>query len=240
MRSLEQLIEEQVHRWSLDRRARKDSEARTTLTAWPVITISRQFGSEGAAIGNQLALATGFTFWDSELLHEMADATEANRSTLAWVDEHPRSAWSDFLDGMLLRDNYTESEYLRRLIRVLDGIQKTGSGVVVGRGSQFVVNAKRALRVRFVCPLDRRITRVSEGHELDTKEAARLIERVDHEREVFMQHHYDRSLADPTNFDIVLNTGAMSHEVAVQTILTAYEARFGRRPAPALAVEPSR
>ena len=195
-----------------------------------MITISRQFGSRGSAIGKQIAERTGFTFWDSELLDRMADEAKASKATLAWIDEHPRSAWNDFLDGMLLGDEYTESEYLRRLIRVLHGIQKSGSGVVVGRGSQFVLQSDQALRVRFVCPMDLRVASVMERHDLREKAAVRLIKKVDKQREVFMQHHYGRPLEDPANFDIVLNSGTLSAEVAVETVMAAYENRFGRRP----------
>jgi cytidylate kinase len=230
MRSLEQLIEEQVRRWSLERRAKKKAEEASAQTPWPVISISRQFGSRGSAIGQAVAEKTGFTFWDSELLHQMADEANASRTTLAWVDEHPRGAWADFLDGMLLGDEYTESEYLRRLIRVLDGIQKTGASVVVGRGTQFILKPGYALRVRFVCPMEQRIKGVMKRHDQTKKEALKLIAKVDKEREIFMQHHYGRALEDASNFDIVLNSGTMSKDVAVATVMTAYESRFRRSP----------
>ena len=230
MRSLEQLLEEQVHRWSLERKAKNKAAKAKPATPWPVISISRQFGSRGSAIGKLIAQRTGFTFWDSKLLHQMADEAQASRTTLSWVDEHPRGAWADFLDGMLLGDEYTESEYLRRLIRVLDGIQRAGSGVVIGRGAQFVLRANCALRVRFVSPMEQRIAGVMERHEKTKKGASKLIAEVDKEREVFMQHHYERSIHDPASFDIVLNSGTMDDSVAVETVMTAYESRFGRRP----------
>jgi len=231
MGSLDQLIEEQVHRWSLERRAKKQAEE-PRRAAWPVITISRQFGSRGSAIGQEVAERTGFTFWDSELLHRMSDEANASKATLAWVEEHPRSAWNDFLDGMLLGEEYTESEYLRRLIRVLHGIQETGSGVVVGRGSQFVLQPDRALRVRFVCPMELRVQGVMKRRDVTEEAASRLIEKVDEERETFMQQHYGRPLEDPSNFDLVLNSGTLPEEVAVETVMTAYEKRFGYRPSP--------
>ncbi|MEE2830445.1 MAG: cytidylate kinase-like family protein [Myxococcota bacterium] len=229
MRSLEQLIEDQVRRWSREQKAKKFA-GKSRQTPWPIISISRQFGSRGSAIGEGLAERTGFTFWGSVLLHRMADEANANEAALAWVDEHPRSAWNDFIDGMPLGDEYTESEYLRRLVRVLHGIQTTGAGVVVGRGSQFILSAGKALRVRFACPLADRIRGVMEGHKLDEIAAARLVKKVDRERQAFMQSHFGQSLEDPSNFDLTLNSGSMPEEVCLETILTAYEERVGRRP----------
>ncbi len=80
MGSLDQLIEEQVHRWSLERRAKKRAEE-PRRAAWPVITISRQFGSRGSAIGQEVAERTGFTFWDSDLLHRMSEEANASKGT---------------------------------------------------------------------------------------------------------------------------------------------------------------
>jgi len=224
-RSLEQLIEEQVQRWTLERQ-RKKAAVPVKQSIHPVITISRQFGSRGSAIGQRVAEELGFSFWDKELLHRMAEEAEASESTLSWIDERPRGAWNDFVEGILLGDKYTESEYLRQLVEVVRAISDKGRGVIVGRGSQFILGPRRALRVRFVCPQKMRVESIAERRSITTGKAERLIQKVDKERGTFLMHHYGKEREDPSSFDLIINTGTVTEERATQIVLDAYRQQF--------------
>ncbi len=224
MRNLDQLIEHQVRRWQADRAREPASDG---ALPQPSVTISRQFGSQGGEVGRRAAGLLGFTFWDQELVHRMADAAEAQAAALSWVDERPRGAWADFVDGILMGDEYTESEYLRRLIQVVRGIANRGAGVILGRGSHYILGPERALRVRVVAPLEARVASVAERHGVSPAEARRLVQRTDRERESFMRHHYDRKLEDAASFDLVVNAGSMSLDQTAAVIASTWRARFG-------------
>lgn len=223
MQSLDSLIDQQIKRWT---RERKPKRVESTVVP-PVVTVSRQFGSRGAHVGELAARKLGFSFWDQELLHGMADQTEAAQAALSWIDERPQSAWRDFVDGILMGDEYTESEYLRRLIQVVRGVADRGSAVVVGRGSHYILGPSRALRVRIVAPVETRVQSLAERGGMDLKDARRVVKRIDRQRVVFMRHHYDRDLEDVTSFDLVLNVGTLTLDQAAEIVVAAYRARFG-------------
>ena len=54
-----------------------------------VITIGRQFGSNGREIGRKLADKLGYTFFDKELLNETAKKSGLSENLLKSLDEKP-------------------------------------------------------------------------------------------------------------------------------------------------------
>ena len=149
MRTREQLIEQQVKRWTHQRRERA---APSSEMAPPSLTISREYGSQGADVGELAAKKLGLSFFDQDLVQRLAEVADASQGPVAWLDERPRGSWSDFVDGILLGDRYTESEYLRHLILVVRKIDADGGGVLVGRGAHYILGPKRALRFAWSPP----------------------------------------------------------------------------------------
>ncbi len=222
MRSLDALIEQQVLKWTLTQKPKRVEAPHVP----PVVTISRQFGSRGTRVGELVARQLGFVLWDQDLVHRMADEANVTESTLSWIDESPHSAWRDFVDGILMGDQYTESEYLRRLIQVVRGVADRGSAVVVGRGGQYILGPSRALRIRVVAPFEDRVAGIAGRGGLTLKDARRAVKAIDKERAVFMQHHYDRDVNDLDAYDLLVNVGTLSLEQAAKIVVAAYRARF--------------
>ena len=78
MKSISQIIEDQVHRWQLQQK-----EKPAAKTAAPVVTISREPGSGGRIVAQRLAETLGFEVFHQELLHEMAKRAEVSRAAMA-------------------------------------------------------------------------------------------------------------------------------------------------------------
>jgi cytidylate kinase len=220
-----QVIERQCRRWEL---LRSQREAAPAPLPWPIITISREFGARGEALGRLIAERTGFSFWDDELVHTVAEETGANTALLKSLDEHLRNALEDSIDGALLGGNYMGSEYLRRLMKLIHTIAAHGSGVVVGRGAHYVVAPERALSVRVVCPLPERIRGYADRHRIDERHARQKVEREDHARGAFIREYFSRDSANPSDYDITVNTGSFALDRAAELVLAAYEAKFQR------------
>jgi cytidylate kinase len=222
-RSVEAIVEEQVRRWlSMDR---AEAPARRPL---PVITISREYGAGGSELGRAVAARLDFACWDQELVHAIAESTGASERLLRSLDEHARNALEDMLDGILLGVEYTETEYLRELMRVVHTIANHGAAVIIGRGAGFMLRDKGVLRVRVICPLALRIEHLMLRHGWSAATARRQIERVDRDRASFNRHHYRRTGGDPYDYDVVINTAQLDLERAAGIVVAGYVAKFGR------------
>jgi cytidylate kinase len=229
-----QVVERQFRRWELlrDHRARKKTE-----THWPVVTVAREFGARGEALGSIVAERMGFTFWDGELVHRVAEESGANEAMLRMLDENSRTSIEESIDGALLGGRHMATEYLRRLMKLIHTLSALGSSVVVGRGAQYVLAPEAALRLRVVCPLELRIRGYAERQGIAEARAKTKVERADAERRKFVRQFFSRDPTSPTDYDLILNTGTFELERAASVVLAAYEAKFGRRPSlePAIA-----
>lgn len=226
-RGIDALIDEQVRRWTLAHQQQKKEEP------WPIVAVSREFGSLGAAMARRLAERLGFALWDHEVVHEIATHSGASERLVASLDEHARGAFDDLVAGAIFGAEGTADQYARELVRVQHAIAVEGSAVVVGRGTQFVLPPDTLLRVRVVCPLDKRIAGYAQRQGLDLAEAERKVRQVEDDRRAFVRQRFGKDVTDPVHYDLVVNTGSLSVDGAAELACVAYRAKFRRLPAAA-------
>lgn len=227
-RQLEQIIESQVRAWT---EQQKELTRRYSSESWPIITIAREFGARGSEVSRLLGEKTGFMVWDGELVHEIAKKCGGDETILHTLDEHRRNAIDDAVSGVLMGAPHTNLLYLRSLIHVVDTIAARGNAIIVGRGAHYIVRNRPLLRVRIVCPLDIRVRWYAEQHQVDAREARRIVEEMDTDRIEFIRITFRKDATCSTDYDLVLNSGIYSLEQIADMILQAYQMRFSWKPA---------
>jgi cytidylate kinase len=119
------------------------------------------------------------------------------------------------------------------LRQVVEAAAETGHAVIVGRGSQIILADRRdVLHVRIVAPLQRRIPYVMRREGLDQNAARARIQIKDHDRQRFIQEEYRCRANDPILYDIVINTGILDLDSAVDLILLALQRKATRLSVP--------
>jgi len=234
-RDVQRIVEEQVGRWAVQRQKRMRGEAPTSVATdapWPLITVSREHGSLGSAVAEEVAKLLKYSFWDQELVHLIAKQSGAEEALVASVDEKTRGAIEEFVSRLLVGLETSVADYVGSVGRVVRTLEKHGSAVVVGRGANFVLDPRLVFRVRVVCPEDIRIDRIAELHGLNRKDAERHVREVGRQRRNFIRQHYDRDIADPNCYDLVINTGHISIQSAADIVVDAYRVKFPE-PGPA-------
>lgn len=226
------LVDEQVRRWNLAQQARR------AALHWPIITVSREFGSLGAATAERVASRLGFRLWDQEVVHAIAEESGASAKLVASLDEHTRSGLEDLISGALLGVAGTTDGYVRELARVFHTISSHGGAVVVGRGAQWVVPADKALRVRVVCPLDKRVAGYAQRKGIAPKDAEKIVRDTERDRRTFFQQRFGRDVTDPTFYDLLINTGTFDVDATAELIVTAYRQKFPGLPEARVSLTP--
>jgi cytidylate kinase len=152
-RSIEALVDQQIRRWNLPRRSLA-SEA--TL---PCVALSRPLGAGAADLGLGVANQLGFPFFNREIVEQIARQTGYQEQMIAGVDEQIRSAIDRFVTDGFARKKFSESSYMRQLVRIMAALGERGGAVIMGRGAQFILRPERTLRV-LVAPLADRVERL--------------------------------------------------------------------------------
>lgn len=224
-RHIDGMLDEQVRRWQ------RESPGDDKSVYWPVVTISRESGSLGLALGRRIAARLGFTFWDQEIVTAVAERLHIDPRKVMALDEHAPGAVDVFLTALRLAQGGLAHDYRAQLRVLLASIGHHGGAVVVGRGAHCALLASQALKVRLVAPLEQRIADYERTCQKPHDVAAREVPAGDRDRAEFVRRTFNVDVADPANYDLVINVGTYPPTRAESLVMMAYLAKFGRLPA---------
>ena len=112
--------------------------------------------------------------------------------------------------------------------------------MIVGRGAQaYLAQRRDVLHVRIVAPLELRIAYVMSREGLDPAAAQARILRKDQERARYLETFYHRRPSDPHLYDLMLNTGILDLESAVDVIAIVLERKARRLSIPVQELGPA-
>ena len=229
--NIEELINRQVKIWEVQQRlAAEGGEAARSelahLSQGPWITVSKQLGSGGARLAEQIAGELGWQAFNKEILTTIARRTHSRERLLSELDEHAIGRWRDFLHHVLVPGSMSQFEFLKEMMQVIWALARQGRVVLVGRGANWLLEPEYGLRVRVVAPLEQRIENVMDWENLTRAKARRRVEKEDADHEAFIRKVYQRSIDDSLGYDLVLNLGALGEAAAVQAVSTALRTKL--------------
>ena len=179
-----------------------------------IITFSREMGSGGIPIAQQLAEEISYELVDGDALKEAAPHYNLTEAALQQADEKP-PAFVDTLDRQI--DLSVHRIQLFVLERAL-----AGNVIIYGRGGQDLLQGiQSVLRVRVIAPFEERVERWAEREWIDPDLARFLVRRSDQQRSGFIKYYFDRDWENPLDYDLVINTVRMTNDCAVNLIKTA-------------------
>ena len=209
----EKIIDEQVKRWEVMRAQKIEKEE-----SLPVITVSREPGSGGRIAAKKIAEQLGLDLFHGEIIQEIAESADTSARILETLDEKGLSVLDDWISTLVNRRHLWPDQYLKHLMRVIGTIGKHGQAVIVGRGANFILPREAGFRVRIVAPLDTRVQNVAREFGVSSEEARRRVLRTESERRAFVRKYFNADITDPVNYDLVINTGTLSIDAAVEAI----------------------
>jgi hypothetical protein len=224
--TMTEIVERQVHDW--ERRC-SGPEALATFPRHqqPVITISSAYGSHGQEIGRIAAGLLGFELYDRQLVERIATTAHTRENTVRALDEAVQDWITEHVAGLLRSETFTNSDYLRHLSRVVLALGKLGQAVVIGRGSQFILDPRATLRVRTTAPLAARIQAIAAATSQPTEKARALVLQKDAHRAAFYRLHFNQDPGEPSHYDLILNTSDGEPSRHADLVAFAFLSRFG-------------
>jgi len=215
-RSLDQLVDHQIRRW------RVENERQRALPRRRCIALSRLPGAGAEELAERLAESLGYAYFGLEIVDRIARKAGIQRELVAGVDERVRSRIESMLDALRGRSpGFNESDYVTRLLRVVTTLGEGGGAVILGRGSPYILDRDRALRVLVVAPRQDRIERIAKRHDLPLAEAASRLEREDEARRQLLERSFHVDPADASLYDLAVNTGTLGIDGAAALVLDA-------------------
>ena len=213
IRSIEQIIEEQVKRWQIIPAPEKKREK--TIS---VITISREPGSGGNILAKRLSEQLDFDLFYQDFIHSMAESAHVSVRLLETLDEKGVSVLEEWISSLVDKRHLWPDRYLQHLMKILGTIGKHGRAVIVGRGANFLLPPDKRLSVRIIAPLETRIKNVSQAYSVTADEARTRILKTESDRKAFIKKYFNGDIRDPLGYDLIINTGVMSIDDAANAV----------------------
>ncbi|MGY8825814.1 MAG: cytidylate kinase-like family protein [Candidatus Latescibacterota bacterium] len=127
----------------------------------------------------------------------------------SYVREHDTGA-ATYLD---------RGTYQLLITTLIQDFGQTGRAVIVGRASQIILaDYPSACHLKIVAPFDERVGQIMKMREMDRNNARKLIEQHDNWRKDYLRNAHKADWDNPLLYDLTINTGRMTPEVAVDVI----------------------
>ena len=204
-----------------------------------VITIGRQFGSGGRYVGRLLAEKLGVPFYDKELLSEAAKSSGICEEIFEEHDEKPtRSLLFSLVTGvqnhMSTGAFYMDMPLNHKIfLAQFDAIRRIageGSCVIVGRCADYVLRENPdAVSVFVKADMQSKIDRAVKYYGIEADKAEDRIRKADKQRASYYNYYATATWGDVDNYDLVVDTGALGVEGAVELITKFLELREAKK-----------
>lgn len=195
-----------------------------------VITVSREFGSGGRSIAKELARRLGWSYYDKELVKQVAAQTgfapEFIEDRGEFASTGSRLSYALSGQGMPgVMKGMSASDFLWCIQRdvILDLAQK-GSCVIVGRCADYILRGREQCFHVFVhAPMEARAERIVRLYGESERSPEQRLQDKDKKRRVNYKHYTGRDWGAAQNYHMSLDSALFGVEQCPQVILNAIE-----------------
>ena len=188
------------------------------------ITISRDYGSNGRIIAQQVAQTLGYHFVDLEIM-----GTILNQYGLVEFDNEYMNLptfWERF-DVERVKHRETMICMLNEVIRAL---AQHGNVVILGRsGFEVLRGFTDVFHVRAQAPFSFRVQHVMALQKITFEEAEQLVKNKDKMRLAFVEEFYNVPWGKIQAFDLILNTAKIPVDMATAWVIDGVKASITGR-----------
>lgn len=194
------------------------------MKQYPMITISRQYGTNGHEIAKLLADNLGLPFYDKDLITIASRETRFDENAFERAESTATTALGYVLSNRSNRSLYG-MPLNDQLFMVQSGIIRTiadkGPAVFVGRCADYVLSGyKPTIDIFLQANADSRVKNVIARENISKQEAQNRIARLDKSRATYYNYYTDRKWSDLKNYDIALNVSYLTTQEAAELLTT--------------------
>ena len=187
-----------------------------------IITISREFGSGGYEIGQKVADALHFSFYDKELIAQIAEKILVSESYMKAAEDKliRRNLFQEvfpiFANGTNEDADFIFSQQGKFIVQLAE----KGECVIAGRRADYYLRDNpNAFHLFFYADMDFKIERVCRTENCTKEEAVRKIGDMDKRRKTSYEYVTGRKWADRHNYDRMICTSSLGLDRCVEEIV---------------------
>jgi cytidylate kinase len=210
--SVEQFLKVQAQDWNRHNKPKKNLPG-------PIIAIARETGCDGDSIAKLLAEKFDLDLYNWKIVEEIAKDSHFSEQVVATLDENVAFELSDWLTGFSKGPNFSSTQYMQSLRKVLFTIAVHGDAIIVGRGANVLLPAeKRTLGIHLVAPLPVRTKNIMQEQGLSEESALAQVKQTDTEQRLWEKKHTGADINDVGLYHLAINTALVAPDKIVQIV----------------------
>ncbi len=202
-----------------------------------VISIGRQMGSGGSAMGKVIAERFGFSYIDREILSKAAELMDADEENLGMVDEKNISAMTAMAQTASYEMPYISKEWFiptseqlfEAQTKIMRDAVKKESCVIIGRCSSHMFrNYEKHVSIFLHADMNSRMERLKRTLKKDNlgEKNVNDLEKSDRRRAQYYNTFTGKKWLDLRNYDFALDTTPFSDKQIEDILVNYITARF--------------
>ena len=198
-----------------------------------IVTISRQYGSGGRYIGENLAKAMGVPCYDEKLIDMVAKESGFEQSFVAEKGERMTGSLLfniasslSFANNVFSTNNGVtlQDEIYFTQNRIIKELADKGPCVIVGRCADYILREREdCLNVFIFADNESKIERAEKYFNITREEAPAVLKKKDKARANHYKYYTDQEWGMASNYDLCLNSGLIGIEGCVKAIQQVLE-----------------
>ena len=198
-----------------------------------IVTISRQYGSGGRYIGENLAKAMGVPCYDEKLIDMVAKESGFAQSFVAEKGERMTGSLLfniasslSFANNVFSTNNGVtlQDEIYFTQNRIIKELPDKGPCVIVGRCADYILREREdCLNVFIFADNESKIERAEKYFNITREEAPAVLKKKDKARANHYKYYTDQEWGMASNYDLCLNSGLIGIEGCVKAIQQVLE-----------------
>ena len=203
-----------------------------------IITIGRQYGSGGRAVGQKIAQHYGIKFWDNELLDKVAEDSGYAREFLERQDERPSHAFFNLgadaypfgLGVPAFVDMPLSQKIFLAQYEVIKNIAKEGPAVFVGRCTDIVLEDFDNVINIFIHANDDFKWQRMQSHPqsypafTDKEKAMEYCAKKDKQRQAYYNYYSEKKWGRADTYNMTFDTSLLGINGTAKVIISAIDA----------------
>lgn len=201
-----------------------------------VITINRELGSGGRTVGRLLSQRLQVKYYDKALIEQLTQRFGLTVEEIERIKGQKKTWWNEFNSYYQTLNSTTKPMQAETMIsskilfetekKILTTLAAEESCVVAGRSGFLVFrDHPNHLNIFIEASMEHRIQRIMRKKNIMRQEAIDIINKVDKEREIFIQKYEDTSRYDTRNYHLIINMDELSEEGAADVIMSYINAQ---------------
>ena len=180
-----------------------------------IITISREFGSGGRFIGEEVAKKLGIAYYDKNIISQIAEKSGLSPDYIQESAElsPKKGLFAYALAGRDITGRSVEDMVYETQRKVILELARKEPCVIIGRNADYILKDRDdALNVFIHGDMLEKIQRISQLYRVEEKEAVKMMADTDKRRMTNYNFYTDQKWGKASNYTLCLNSSQLGYD----------------------------